>query len=383
MASPIIRVADPAAGFRARRVQILDAVARSFDSGCYILGDTVERFEKAFAGYIGVAHGIGCANGTDALEIALRTLGVGPGMAVFTVSHTAVCTVAAIERAGGVPVLVDIDPRTFTMSPASLDESITWVKASRQDIVPSVVLPVHLYGQACDMGSIMDIAGRHGLAVVEDCAQAHGGRYEGKLLGTFGDMAAFSCYPTKNLGALGDAGIIVTSDSRLAERARSLRQYGWNASRISDFPGVNSRLDPVQAAILEVQLAELDNDNRKRRDVAKLYESLLPRDCLVVPQVAAWAEHVFHLYVVLCDERDSLAAYLAERNIGTGVHYSLPAHMQPAYAGRVALAPGGLPATEAIVGKNLSLPMHPHLSEEDVRCVCDAILAWCGERRSS
>ena len=372
----IIPFANPHAAYSLRKREILETVSRVFDSGQYILGQDVENFEKAFASWLGVRHAVGCASGTDALELALRALGAGPGKAVFTVSHTAVATVAAIERAGAVPVLVDIDPATYTMNPASLEEAIRLIQESRPELVPAVIIPVHLYGHPCDMDAILAIAERYGCAVIEDCAQSHGARYKGKMTGCMGRAAAFSFYPTKNLGALGDGGAAATDDDALTAEMVALRQYGWKERYISAVSGINSRLDPVQAAILSIQLDHLDADNAARKRIAAIYGTQLADCGLTLPVAASWAEHVFHLYVVLCPERSSFMAFLKARGIGTAVHYPAPVHLQPAYKRRILLSPGGLPVTERIINELVSLPMFPQLKEEDVTRVCKAAREW-------
>jgi dTDP-4-amino-4,6-dideoxygalactose transaminase len=376
MTATSIPFANPHAAYALRKRGILEAISRTLDSGQYILGLEVEKFEHAFASWLGARYAMGCANGTDALELALRGLAAGPGKAVFTVSHTAVATVAAIERAGAVPVLVDIDHETFTMSPASLEEAIRHFHKSHLELAPAVIIPVHLYGHPCDMDAILALAEKHGCAVIEDCAQAHGARYKGRMAGTFGKAAAFSFYPTKNLGALGDAGGVATNDPALAEELLALRQYGWKERYISKFSGINSRLDPVQAAILSVQLEYLDADNAVRRRIAATYGAELVNCGLTLPAVASWAEHVFHLYVALCHDRPAFMAFLKASGIGTAVHYPVPVHLQPAYKGRILIAPGGLPVTEEIAASIVSLPMFPQLSDADVARVCSVVREW-------
>jgi dTDP-4-amino-4,6-dideoxygalactose transaminase len=379
MTVPFVPFANPGSAYFLRKNAILDALTRSLDSGQYILGQEVEGFEKAFASYLGVSCVVGCGSGTDALELALRGLGIGRGKAVFTVSHTAIATVAAIERAGATPVLADVDPVTYTLDPASLEASIRHILDSHPEIIPAAVIPVHLYGHVCDMDAIVAISDKYGLAVIEDCAQAHGARYKGRMAGTMGALAAFSFYPTKNLGALGDAGAVATNDPALADVIASLRQYGWGERYISAVPGINSRLDPVQAAILGVQLPCLESDNRTRRRIAALYNGELYGCGLDLPQSAPFAEHVFHLYVSLCQNRGAFMAFLRERGVGSAIHYPAPAHLQPAYKNRVLLAPGGLPVTEGLLHSLVSLPMFPQLSEEQLSHVCAVIKQWANQ----
>lgn len=376
MISSFIPFANPAMAYRQRKQSIMAAVERTFDSGHYILGTEVSIFENAFATFLGCRHVIGCANGTDALELALRGLGVGPEHAVFTVSHTAVATVAAIERASGVPIFVDIDAATYTMDPLALRQALSHVRAVRPDLVPTVILPVHLYGHPCDMDAILTIAAQYGCTVLEDCAQAHGALYKGKMTGTMSAAAAFSFYPTKNLGALGDGGAVTTNDEALAGECASLRQYGWKERYISDRAGINSRLDPVQAAILSVQLEYLDVDNAARRRIAAIYEAELASCGLILPYTASWAKHVFHLYVLQCPERSTLMTFLRKRGIGTAVHYPCPVHLQPAYKDRIQSSPDGLRITEKIANSIVSLPIFPQLRDADVSRVCAAVREW-------
>src|SRR6266446_4586032 len=263
--SPIpVRQTDPRAGYLAQRTAIDTAIARVLGSGLYILGNEVEAFEAVFADFIGVAHAVGCASGTDAIELALRACDIGAGDLVFTVSHTAVATVAAIERAGATPVLVDIEPGGFTMDPAALERALDVPPPGR----PAAVLPVHLYGEPADLEPILRLARRHGLRVIEDCAQSHGALYHGRTTGSLGDIACFSFYPTKNLGALGDAGMTATDDAELATALREIREYGWRDRYVSARVGINSRLDPIQAAILGVNLTTLAADNARRQAIA-------------------------------------------------------------------------------------------------------------------
>ena len=378
MQQNVIPFANPHAAYALRRQAIIDAVVGSLDSGQYILGAEVAAFESGFAAYLGVAAVVGCASGTDAIELALRGLGAGPGKAVFTVSHTAVATVAAIRRAGAVPVLVDIEPATHTMSPQSLAQALEHVRTSQPELEPAVIIPVHLYGHPCDMDPILELARKYACHVLEDCAQAHGARYKGRMAGSMGTAAAFSFYPTKNLGALGDAGGVATNDPQLAETLRTLRQYGWQQRYISAVEGINSRLDPAQAAILSVQLQFLNADNAARRSIAEMYDRGLAGCALALPQAAPWAEAVYHLYVVRCSRREHLAAYLKANGIGTAIHYPAPVHMQPAYTNCIC-APHGLPHTEAAAAEILSLPMFPQLDRTSVAFVVETICRWQAE----
>lgn len=353
--------------------QIDEAVARTLESGWYILGTEVAAFEKEFASYLGVAHTVGTGNGTDALQLAFRCLEIGPGDVVATVSHTAVATVAAIRLAGATPLLVDIEPGRYTMDPASLEQALVAFPgsaASNRGMRVRAVIPVHLYGQPADMQAIGEVARRHGLAVVEDCAQAAGAQIAGRKVGSFGDMAAFSFYPTKNLGALGDGGALVTNDSMLAERARRLREYGWQ-DRVSILDrGMNSRLDELQAAVLRVRLAGLDGDNAARRAIAAYYSGRMNN--VVRPAEGRDCFHVYHQYVIRTLRRDELKKYLQERGVMTAIHYPLPAHLQPAFEDAL-FERGSLRATEAVCREILSLPMYPELGRENQERICRLI----------
>ena len=376
MALANIPFANPHAAYAARKEVILAAIARALDSGYYIQGKELEHFEAAFAGYLGVGHVAGCANGTDAIELMLRGLGIGPGKAVFTVSHTAVATVSAIERAGAMPVLVDIDPVYYTMCPASLEQAVQHLLQTLPQITPAAILPVHIYGHPCDMEALGRVATRYTLPLLEDCAQAHGAEYKGKMVGTLGKAAAFSFYPTKNLGALGDAGGVATDLPDLYHELCALRQYGWKERYNSAMPGINSRMDPVQAAILGVQLTHLAQDTAARIRIAGAYVSGLAGTGLGLPQVAPWAKHVFHLFVLQCEQRTAFMQYMQRHGVGTAVHYPVPVHLQPAYAGRVLCAPSGLPVTEKVMHSIVSLPMFPQLSDAQVERVCVTIQDW-------
>ncbi len=340
------------------------ATQRVLAGGWYILGPETQAFEAEFAAYIGVPYGVGVASGTDAVALALQAVGVTPGDEVITVSHTAVATAVAVEQAGAKPVWVDIDPVTFTLNPARLEAAIS--PRTR------AVVPVHLYGHPADMSAIIAIARQHNLKVVEDCAQAHGARYQGQRVGSLGDAAAFSFYPTKNLGAAGDGGLVVTPHAEVAERVRLLRQYGWAERYVSRIKGVNSRLDELQAAILRVKLRYLDQWNEKRRQLAAGYAALLAGTPLVLPQTSGEVEHVYHLYVVRAQARDGLLTHLRQYGIGAQVHYPVPVHLQPAYAD-LDFGSGSLPETERAAQTVLSLPLFPEMTLSKVEEVAEII----------
>lgn len=368
MSGIIVPQANPGAGYRAHRREIDAAISRVLDSGWYILGQEGRAFEAEFAAWLGAGTAVGCGNGTDAIALALRGLGIGAGCTVVTVSHTAVATVAAIESTGATPLLIDVEPDHYTMDPAELARVLVEPPSGLPPI--RAVVPVHLYGQVADVEVIGTLCRRHGIALIEDCAQAHGAKRNGRLAGTFGDAASFSFYPTKNLGALGDGGAVVARDPALAARIAALRQYGWTRHYISDAVGVNSRLDELQAAILRVKLRHLDAANARRRAIAREYDAVLGSRA---PRQRRGSEHVYHLYVVRVPDRDRTQARLRESGIGSGVHYPVPVHLQPAYAGRVMLGPARCVETERAAAEILSLPLYPELTDEQVARVCAAI----------
>jgi len=350
---------DPRAAYLAQRTAIDAAIRRVLESGSYILGREVEIFEAAFADFIGVGHAVACGSGTDAIELALRACGIGAGDLVFTVSHTAVATVAAIERVGAIAVLIDVLPGTYTMAPHELSRALWAPPLGR----PAAVLPVHLYGQPAELRALGELARAHGLRLIEDCAQSHGASYNGRATGSVGDVGCFSFYPTKNLGAVGDGGMAVTNDAALAAALREIREYGWRERYVSARIGINSRLDPIQAAILRVKLGSLVEYNTRRQDIASRYDAGLAGLPLVGPARRPDAIHVFHQYVIRLAERDALREWLRAAGIGTGIHYPVPVHLQPAYRDRCAAGPSGLSVTERAARQILSLPMYPQLSD--------------------
>jgi dTDP-4-amino-4,6-dideoxygalactose transaminase len=370
--------ADPRANYLAHKIDIDAAVQRVLEKGWYILGPEVAAFEQEFARYYEANHSVAVNSGTDALHLALRACDVGPGDGVITVSHTAVATVAAVELAGATPVLVDIDPRTFTMDPNRLLDVLQRGCEGPIDFKGKLkaVIPVHLYGHPADMPAILEISQRYGLMVIEDCAQAHGAALQGRKAGAWGPVAAFSFYPTKNLGALGDGGAVVFHRSELAEKARLLREYGWRERYVSELAGMNTRLDELQAAILRVKLTYLNQENARRRELAGLYDSLLAGTSIIRPHIRDGVDHVYHQYVVRTAKRDALRQYLADHQVGTAIHYPVPVHQQPAYRSRAVLVRGGLPNTDQVCGEILSLPMHAQLTDEVVKSVGDLIVAW-------
>jgi dTDP-3-amino-3,4,6-trideoxy-alpha-D-glucose transaminase len=347
---------------RALGRELSAAVERVLASGWYILGPELEAFEAELAAYHSVPYAIGVANGTDAIELALRALRIGKGAEVITVAHTAVATVCAVERAGATPVLVDIDETTYTMDPAAAAAAITpRTKA---------ILPVHLYGHPAAMTALAGLAARHGLALIEDCAQAHGATVGGRRVGTIGQLGAFSFYPTKNLGAYGDAGAVITRDAGLAARLRRLRNYGQENRYHHAERGQNSRLDEIQAALLRVKLAHLDGHNAIRRRLARDYSRQLTG--VTTPVCRPEAEPVFHLYVVRHHQRDLLLKDLETKGIGTLIHYPVPVHLQEGYRD-LGYPPGSLPVTEQTANEILSLPLYVGLAAETVASISDAV----------
>lgn len=360
----MIPLCSPLAQYRHHQTDIQAALARVLDKGHYILGDEVTKFEAAFASYLKTPDAVGVGNGTDAIVLALLACGIGPGDEVITVSHTAVATVSAIRSVGATPVLVDIEPKYFGMDPEALNKALT--------PKTKAVIPVHIYGQPVDLESVRSFTEAKGLFLIEDCAQAHGSYYQGQRTGSFGHLSTFSFYPTKNLGAIGDGGLVSGRDKDLVGKVRLLRQYGWERRYISDSHGINSRLDELQAAILNVKLKHLDADNAQRRYHATVYsESLRGSSLFEVPEVRPHTEPVFHLYVVKAKNRPELTKRLESQGVGYGIHYPVPVHLQAGYAS-VSRTVGELPVTTALAEKILSLPMYPELSEADRNSVIKA-----------
>jgi len=369
-ASNPILFCDLQAGYTVISEEIDQAVLRVLKSGWYILGSEVAAFEQEFAAFLGCPYAVGVANGTDALSLALRACGLNSGDAAITVSHTAVATVAALEMAGIIPVLVDIDPQTFTMDPRSVETALVRSGSLRPRI--KALVPVHLYGHPASMKELQQIARAHHLKLIEDCSQSHGALRAGVVIGNFGDAAAFSLYPTKNLGALGDAGIVVTRDADTADRVRLLRQYGWRTRNCSEVAGVNSRLDEIQAAILRVRLRHLTAMNDSRIGIARRYSERLVNSSVTLPICQPDVRHVYHQYVIRTNDRDGLQANLRDRGIQTQIHYPLPVHLQPAYQNRLPRLVS-LQETERAADEILSLPIYPQLSLEDADRVAAAV----------
>jgi dTDP-4-amino-4,6-dideoxygalactose transaminase len=351
--------ADPKAGYQAAQVEIDEAISRVLNSGHYILGPEVEAFEKEFSAWLGVAGTVAVANGTDALELALRALGIGPGDKVITVANTVTATVSAVTATGARVCFAEVEPGTMLMDVPALERLL----ATLRDPKIKAVVPVHLYGQAVDMPLLMEVAAKHNLAVLEDCAQAHGATIGGRKAGSWGRLAAFSFYPTKNLGALGDGGAVAGNDAVLLEQVRLLRQYGWRKRYVSEMHGRNSRLDEIQAAILRVRLGRLDGDNARRTAIAARYTAgLKPVSALTLPVTADGRSHCWHQFVIRTPRRDELRSHLEKKGILCGVLYPVPIHRQPAYHD----AALNFLHTEQACAEVLSLPLHPGLTDDDI-----------------
>jgi len=362
---------DLKAQYQNMREQVLSSIEQVLESCEFILGPNVSAFEQEIAEYLGVKHAIGVGNGTDALVLILDALGIGPGDEVITTPYTFFATAECVSRLGAKPVFVDINPITLTIDPEKLEQAIT----SRT----KAVIPVHIFGRAADMPRIMDIASRHHLFVVEDACQSIGGEIQGKKLGTFGNAGAFSFFPTKNLGAYGDGGLVVTDDDELAERVRMLRAHGSKVKYHNELIGYNSRLDEMQAAVLRVKLRHLNEWNSRRRQIALEYNKLLKDLPLQLPDPGEKGEHVFHLYTILTDNREELRAYLKSRGVETGVYYPTPLHLQPAYAD-LGYRVGDFPVSESACERNISLPMYPELTDEQIHYAAQAVRNFFEER---
>ena len=385
---------DVGAGYKELKPEIDAAVARVMDSGWYILGEEVDAFEAEWATYCEARQAVGVANGLDALHLALRALGVGPGDEVIVPSNTYIATWLAVSQCGAMPVPVEPDERTCNIDPNRIEAAIT--------AKTKVILPVHLYGQPADLDPILAIARQHGLRVLEDAAQAHGARYRGRRIGAHSDAVAWSFYPGKNLGALGDGGAVTTNDPDIADRVRVLRNYGSRRKYVNEVQGYNSRLDPIQAAVLRVKLKVLDEWNGRRKAIADVYRQSLPHvariessgiqgewatlsafslapqlagqddNAWLIPHVADYADSVWHLFVIRTRHREALQQQLTNAGIGTMIHYPIPPHLQAAYAG-LGYQPGDFPIAEAMAGEVLSLPIGPQLGITAASSVMDAL----------
>ncbi len=370
MNDPLIPLVDLKAQYRALKTEVDLAVAAVLKGGRFILGPEVDAFEREFGAYCGSQHAVGVNSGTSALHLALLAAGVGPGDEVITVPFTFVATVAAIRYTGATPVFVDIEPQSFTMDPRGLEAALT----SRT----KAVLPVHLYGQPAGMGPILEFARSHGLTVIEDAAQAHGATYNGRRVGSLGDLGCFSFYPGKNLGAYGEGGAVVTSNPEYARTIRMLRDWGQEQKYMHVLRGFNYRLESIQAAVLRVKLAYLDEANRRRAWNAVEYGLLLAGSGIGLPKVLPNRSHVFHVFAIRSPRRDAIQKHLSEHGIQTGIHYPIPVHLTPAHAD-LGYHPGDFPESERAAAEELSLPMFPELSAEQIQTVAARLLDGCGK----
>lgn len=359
-----IPLVDLKAQYRAIRPEIDVAMQRVVDNTAFILGKEVETFESAYAKFCQVKHCVGMDSGTAALHLALIICGVKPGDEVITTTHTFVATAEVVSVIGAKPVLVDVDPRTYNIDPNVVERAIT--PRTR------AIIPVHLYGQPAEMDPILEIARKHNLRVIEDAAQAHGAEYRGRRAGTMGDVACFSFYPGKNLGAYGDAGALVTNDAELAERARMLRNHGRVSKYEHQIVGYGYRLDALQAAILGAKLPHLDAWNARRREIADYYTELLTNTDLVTPYCPPHITPIYHIYAVLSKHRDALQKHLKARGIETIIHYPIPLHLQPVYQS-LGYKRGDFPIAERVADEELSLPMYPELTDGQVQQIVDAV----------
>ena len=347
-----IQCANPKAQYLSKKDEIDNKIAETLNGNSYILGENVKKLEEEFSEFISAKYSVGVANGTDAIEIALRALEIGPGDEVITVSHTATATVSAILCAGAIPVLVDVDEDLFTIDHEEIKEAIS--------VKTKAIIAVHLYGQSCALDEIQSICDEKGIYLIEDVSQAHGAFYKDKRLGSIGHIGTFSCYPTKNLGAIGDAGLITTNNKNLYEKMNLIREYGWK-DRISQMVGRNSRLDEIQAAVLRVKLKYLDEDNSKRKNIANLYNDHLAE--IDRPSYRNNCDHVHHLYVLKTEHQDELIAFMKQKNIFLGIHYPYPVHMQKGFKDKI-IVKNDLCITEKLCQSIVSLPIYPELESK-------------------
>lgn len=370
MNTPKIQMVDLVTQYQKIKPEIDQAIHRVLDSGQFILGKEVGEFEAAAASYLGVHHAVGCASGTDALQVAMMALGVGPGDEIVTTPFTFVATTETIVLLGAKPVYVDINPRTFNIDPSKIEDAIT--KRTK------AILPVHLYGQPAEMGPILEVASKHGIPVIEDAAQAMGAEYEGRKVGGIGTLGCISFFPSKNLGAFGDAGMVVTNDGPLAEKVRMIIVHGSRKRYYHEIIGVNSRLDTLQAAILNVKLKHLEEWHQARRRAAQVYTTLFANADVVTPYEAPYVRHVFHQYTIRLKQRDAVAQRLAEKKIPHAIYYPIPLHLQQAFA-PVGQPKGAFPDTERAAAEVLSLPMHTELTREQQEYVAATVREALGE----
>jgi dTDP-4-amino-4,6-dideoxygalactose transaminase len=363
----MIPFVDLKAQYLAIKDEVGEAIASVLEKTQFVLGEQVEAFEEEFARYCQVRYAFGVNSGTSALHLAMLAAGIKPGDEVITVSHTFVATVAAVRYAGAKPVLVEIDPRSYNMDPARIEQAITERTKA--------IMPVHLYGQCADMDPIVEIARRHNLIVIEDAAQAHGAEYKGRRAGSMGDIACFSFYPGKNLGAYGEGGAVVTNNEEHVKTIKTLRDHGQSRKYHHEMLGYNYRLEGIQGAVLRVKLGHLDKWNEARRSRAALYNNLLKGSGVELFEEMEYGKPVYHIYPVFTRWRDALADHLKQSGVATGIHYPIPVHMQPAYAD-LGIKQGDMPLTERAASQELSLPMFAELTDEQVEAVATAVRAF-------
>ncbi len=355
---------NPTEQYKSKKKQIDKSIRDVLNGSSYILGKNVQKFERELSNYIGTKYSVGVANGTDAIEIALRAFDISKGDEVISVSHTALASIAAIVSTGATPVLIDVKKDDFTINADLIKKNIT--KKTK------AILVVHIYGKAADMNEILKISKKFNIKIIEDVSQAHGAKYNNKYLGSFGDISTFSFYPTKNLGAIGDGGALCTNNLKLSEKIKKIRQYGWNKFRKAEIIGRNSRLDEIQAAILRVKLKHLNNDIKKRQKIALIYKKKINNKNIIHPKVQNFKEHAFHLYVLKVKKRDKLIKFLKKNGIICGIHYPTPIHLQPGYKSIIKIR-DKLKNTESLSKEIISIPIYPELEIFKVNKICKII----------
>lgn len=371
-----VPIAAPGKSYQAQKSEIDKAISDVLERGSYILGPACQTFEQSFSSWIGAKHGIAVASGTDAISLSLRACAVSAGHGVITAANTAGATIAAIEAIGAIPILADIHEDTMNICAKSANQAILrW----KETYPIRAIIPVHMYGQSANMTDVLNLAAQFDLVVVEDGSQAHGSKWERKMVGSFGHAAAFSFYPTKNLGAFGDAGMLVTHSQKTAQQARHLRQYGWQERHISYHQATNSRMDEIQAAILNTRFKALEQETKRRQEIAKLYdEQLCHVTDLQLPFTHSNAEHVYHQYVIKHPKRDALASWLDKAGIDTSVLYPIPIHQQPVWQELPTAQEHSLEITEKVSKEILSIPVHPFLENRDIERVIESIRSYQG-----
>lgn len=355
---------NPTAQYKSKKKQINKSISNVLNGSNYILGENVQKFEKELSNYIGTKYSVGVANGTDAIEIALKALDISNGDEVISVSHTALASIAAIISSGATPVLVDVNKDDFTINVDLIKKNLT--KKTK------AILVVHIYGKSAEMNEIIKISKDNNIKLIEDVSQAHGGKYKNKYLGSFGDISTFSFYPTKNLGAIGDGGALCTSNFKLAAKIRKIREYGWNKFRKAEIIGRNSRLDEIQAAILRVKLKYLSKDIKRRQKIAFIYKKKITNKDIIHPKVENFNDHAFHLYVLKVKKRNQLIKFLKRNDIFCGIHYPIPIHLQQGYKKKIIIR-DKLKNTESLSKEIVSIPIYPELEISKVNKVCKLI----------